>query len=83
MLEIRLYELYNYVTVFLIVESRTTLSGKPKPLYLKENWQKFKKYYDKIRRFEVDLDENATDKWANEAKIRQEGLRLALRDQTK
>lgn len=83
LLEIRLYELYNYVTLFLIVESRTTLSGRPKPLYLKDNWEKFNKYYHKMRRFEVDLDENPKHRWANEIKLRDEGLRLALKDQTK
>jgi hypothetical protein len=82
MLEIRLYELYNYVTLFLIVESRTTLSGKPKPLHLKENWHKFEKYHDKMQRFEVDLDKNPMGRWDNEINIRQEGLRLALKNQT-
>jgi hypothetical protein len=36
MLEIRLHELYEYVTLFLIAESNLTLSGIPKPFYLKE-----------------------------------------------
>jgi hypothetical protein len=82
LLEIRLYELYRYVTLFLIVEGRTTLSGKPKPVYLKENWHRFEAYHSKMRRFEVDLDTNPKSYWANEIKAREEGLRLALQNQT-
>lgn len=77
-LEIRLYELYNYVTLFLIAESRETLSGKEKPLYLKENWSKFAKYHDKMRRIEVELARNIQIAWPNEHRMRNEGLRLAL-----
>jgi beta-1,4-mannosyl-glycoprotein beta-1,4-N-acetylglucosaminyltransferase len=77
-LEIRLYELYKYVTFFLIAESRETLTGKEKPLYLKENWSKFAKYHDKIRRIEVVLVRNITNAWPNEHRMRNEGLRLAL-----
>jgi hypothetical protein len=36
MLEIRLYELYEYVTLFLIAESNQTFTGKSKPLHLKK-----------------------------------------------
>ncbi|CAF1290412.1 unnamed protein product [Adineta steineri] len=81
-LEIRLYELYNYVTLFLIAESQTTLTGKSKPLYLKENWQKFEKYHDKMRRIEVELDEDPRGQWTNEIKMRRDGLLLALKNQT-
>lgn len=80
MLEIRLYELYDHVTLFLIAESARTLSGKPKPLYLKENWARYTKYHDKIRRVEVELDvlRQPSDSWENERKMRDVGLRLAL-----
>lgn len=78
LLEIRLYELYSYVTLFLIVESRTTLSGKPKALHLKDNWQRFESYHPKMRRFEIDLDHSPKSYWANEIQAREEGLRLAL-----
>lgn len=77
-LEIRLYELYKYVTLFLIAESRETLSGREKPLYLKENWSRFAKYHDKIRRIEVTLVRNVTNQWDNEHRMRNDGLRLAL-----
>ena len=40
-LEIRLHELYDYVTFFLIAESRSNIKWKRyKPLYLQENWSK-------------------------------------------
>ncbi|CAF1074626.1 unnamed protein product [Rotaria sordida] len=81
MLEIRLYELYDYVTLFLIAESNLTLSGKPKPLYLKENWSRFARYHNKIRRVEIDLMNSINktmDAWHNERTMRNEGIRLAL-----
>lgn len=83
LLEIRLYELYNYVTLFLIAESRQTLTGQDKPLYLKENWSKFAKYHDKIRRIEIQLVKNIKNPWLNEHQMRNDGLRLALSNITK
>ena len=77
-LEIRLYELHKYVTLFLIAESQVTLSGRVKPFYLKENWSKFSKYHNKIRRIEVNLVLNTTNSWNNEHRMRNDGLRLAL-----
>jgi beta-1,4-mannosyl-glycoprotein beta-1,4-N-acetylglucosaminyltransferase len=55
MLEIRLHELYEYVTLFLIAESNLTLSGIPKPFYLKHNWTRFTRYHKKIHRVEIPL----------------------------
>jgi len=77
-LEIRLHELYDYVTLFLIVESRDTLSGKEKPLYLEEHWSIFSRYNDKIRRIELQLVRNVKQTSSNERRMRNEGLRLAL-----
>ncbi|CAF1399980.1 unnamed protein product [Rotaria sordida] len=81
MLEIRLYELYDYVTLFLIAESNLTLSGKPKPLYLKENWSRFARYHNKIHRVEIDLMNSINktkDVWYNERTMRDDGIRLTL-----
>jgi beta-1,4-mannosyl-glycoprotein beta-1,4-N-acetylglucosaminyltransferase len=47
-LEIRLEELWEVVDIFAICESRFTFTGKPKPLHLTENFDKFKKYRKKI-----------------------------------
>lgn len=48
-LKIRLEELYEVVDLFVICESKYTFTGIPKPLYLSENINNFKKYNDKIR----------------------------------
>jgi beta-1,4-mannosyl-glycoprotein beta-1,4-N-acetylglucosaminyltransferase len=47
-LEIRLNELYEVVDKFLIVECSQGHTGKIKPFYLKENFEKFSKFSDKI-----------------------------------
>lgn len=47
-LEIRLHTLAQYVDYFVIVESATTFTGKPKPLYLRDNWELFSEFHDKI-----------------------------------
>jgi beta-1,4-mannosyl-glycoprotein beta-1,4-N-acetylglucosaminyltransferase len=47
-LKIRLSELYDVVDLFIIAESTYTHSGKPKPLHLSDNIEKFSEYKDKI-----------------------------------
>ncbi|KAF5722089.1 beta-1 4-mannosyl-glyco 4-beta-n-acetylglucosaminyltransferase [Fusarium mundagurra] len=47
-LEIRLDALYDYVDYFIIVESAKTFQASSKPLTLKENWGRFRRYHDKI-----------------------------------
>lgn len=47
-LEIRLNALYDYVDYFIIVESPKTFQGGKKPLVIKENWDKFRRYHDKM-----------------------------------
>lgn len=47
-LEIRLHSHVDWVDYFVIIESPTTFSGKPKPLVLKDNWDRFKEFHDKI-----------------------------------
>ncbi|KAJ7978952.1 Beta-1,4-mannosyl-glycoprotein 4-beta-N-acetylglucosaminyltransferase [Quillaja saponaria] len=41
MLEIRWRELYPYVSKFVILESNTTFTGIPKPLFFASNWARF------------------------------------------
>jgi len=48
LLEMRLAILDPYVDHFVIAESTTTFSGKPKPLYYEENKERFKKWHGKI-----------------------------------
>ncbi|KAK5130644.1 hypothetical protein LTR08_001854 [Meristemomyces frigidus] len=47
-LEIRLHTLSPYVDYFVIVESRTTFTGLPKPAYLEDNWEQFAAFHRKI-----------------------------------
>jgi len=47
-LEIRLHTLSRYVDYFVVIESPTTFTGKPKPLHLKENWDLFKDFHHMI-----------------------------------
>jgi beta-1,4-mannosyl-glycoprotein beta-1,4-N-acetylglucosaminyltransferase len=47
-LEIRLHTLSRYVDYFVIIESPTTFTGKPKPLHLRENWDLFKGFHHMI-----------------------------------
>ncbi|KAK1599960.1 family 17 glycosyltransferase [Colletotrichum navitas] len=54
-MEIRLNATYNYVDYFVIVESPKTFTGKPKPLTIKENWERFKPYHDKLIYHELEF----------------------------
>lgn len=54
-LEIRLNTLYDYVDYFIIVESPKSFQGNKKPLVLKENWSRFRRYHDKIIYHELDF----------------------------
>ncbi len=55
LLEIRLSELNDFVDYFVLVEARQNHQGKSKPLYFKENKERFKKWNDKIIHIIVDL----------------------------
>jgi Glycosyltransferase family 17 len=79
LLELRLRETYDEVDVFVIAEATRTFQGREKPLYLKDNWDRFSLWHDKIRRIEItDLAESG-DPWANEAASR-EHLKAGLHD---
>lgn len=47
-LEIRLHTLASTVDYFVIMESPFTFTGREKPLVLKENWDRFKEFHNKI-----------------------------------
>lgn len=53
-LDIRLHVLADVVDQFIIVEAPTTFSGKPKPLYFKEQQDRFAEFADKIIYFVID-----------------------------
>ncbi|MEI6238274.1 MAG: alpha-1,2-fucosyltransferase, partial [bacterium] len=62
LLEIRLSILDKYVDYFVIVEAVQTFSGDPKPLYYKENEQRYKKWKDKIIHYVInDVPANEDD----------------------
>lgn len=79
LLELRLRETYDHVDVFVIAEATHTFQGKEKPLYLKDNWDRFTPWHDKMRRIEItDLDPSA-DPWKNE-EVSREHLKEGLFD---
>lgn len=53
-LEIRLQELWDSVDVFVLAESNTSHSGKPKEYIFENNKDRFEKYMSKIRHVKVD-----------------------------
>ncbi|OLN86617.1 Beta-1,4-mannosyl-glycoprotein 4-beta-N-acetylglucosaminyltransferase [Colletotrichum chlorophyti] len=56
MLEIRLGQMAPAVDYFVIIESDKTFTDHPKPLYVKENWDLFKPWHDKIILRTMDLE---------------------------
>jgi beta-1,4-mannosyl-glycoprotein beta-1,4-N-acetylglucosaminyltransferase len=75
LLNYRLNLLYPYVDHFIICESIYTHSGKSKPLYFKDNIDKFDKFMDKILHLyiyeypyiEPNIDYAKNHQWANES----------------
>jgi beta-1,4-mannosyl-glycoprotein beta-1,4-N-acetylglucosaminyltransferase len=47
-LEMRLTELYETVDKFIVVEAEVTHQDEPKPSYLRDNWERFSPFHDKI-----------------------------------
>lgn len=69
LLEIRLRYLDGVVDKFVITECVITQSGEPKPLYFKDNEERFSKWKDKIIHNVVDnIPDNFTERKQNESK---------------
>jgi len=74
LLNYRLSILNEYVNYFIIVESKFTFTGKPKPLYYYNNKNKFKKFNDKIIHIIIDklpyiypnINYKKNEQWTNE-----------------
>ena len=79
LLEIRLQELYNTVDYFVIAEANMSHSGKPKTHILKENWERFKPWQDKIRLIEVNDFPETNISWVRE-KFQRDALVRGLYD---
>nr|OQO28973.1 hypothetical protein B0A51_03782 [Rachicladosporium sp. CCFEE 5018] len=69
-LEIRLNEHGQYMDWFVIIESPTTFSGLPKPLVLRENWDRFKDFHHKIIHRIVEDPITSTRIWDHEDYLR-------------
>lgn len=71
-LEVRLQTLASQVDYFVIVESRTTFTGLKKPLYLEDNWHRFKAFHDRIIYTIVEDPglQYSTSTWDHEALMR-------------
>ena len=75
-LEAHLEELYPLVDYFVINESSETHSGRAKPFFLKDNWERFSKYHDKIIRIETTKTyPQGTNPWVREISDRDQLLR--------
>jgi len=66
LLELRLTECYDHTDYFVIAESNKTFTGNPKPYNLEENWDRFKKFQDKIIYIKVDDMPDTDNPWARE-----------------
>lgn len=66
LLDLRLAELYNHVDHFVIVEATTTFQSNPKQLYLKDNWDRYARYHDKMIHVVVDDAPGDPDAWVND-----------------
>ena len=66
LLDLRLAELYDHVDYFVIVEATTTFQSNPKELYLKDNWDRYARYHDKMIHIVVDDAPGDPDAWVND-----------------
>lgn len=79
-LEIRLNELDGLVDRFILVESNLTHSGKPKPMWFRDNKHRFERFLPKITHIEV-LDMPVTDDpWVREIHQRNAMMRGIPKD---
>lgn len=65
-LKARLFELYNIVDYFILVEGTLTFTGNTKPLIYYDNLDQFSKYNDKIVHIVVDDFPITTNPWDRE-----------------
>lgn len=70
LLELRLETLYDHVDVFVLVESKFTFTGKEKPLYFKENKDRFSKWISKIRHLVIEEKNENNNAWDTEYRDR-------------
>lgn len=67
LLHLRFSEMYPWVDQFVIVESRSTFTGKPKPLHFEENKDQFARYMRKVSHVVIDeFPAHITSAWAKD-----------------
>lgn len=66
LLDLRLAELYEHVDHFVIVEATTTFQSNPKELFLRDNWDRYAKYHDKMIHIIVDDAPGDSNAWIND-----------------
>lgn len=66
LLEIRLEELWNVVDFFVIAEADITFQNQPKSFLLKDNWERFRPYQEKIRHIMINDMPRSNNPWDNE-----------------
>ena len=67
-LEIRMGEMAAEVDYFAVVESAMTFSDAPKPLYVRENWDRFAAYHNKIILHTLnETGQSFPDAWSRES----------------
>lgn len=66
-LEIRMGQMAEQVDYFVILEAAKTFTDEPKPLYVRENWTRFKKYHHKMILHTLNTDGvEFEDTWSRE-----------------
>ncbi|KLU81330.1 glycosyl transferase family 17 protein, partial [Magnaporthiopsis poae ATCC 64411] len=79
-LEVRLNTTYDYVDYFVVVEAPLTFTGLPKPLVIKENWDRLRPYHAKLFYHELQYPPNYNPPrpWDREDLQRDASLEQAL-----
>lgn len=80
-LEIRMNGTYDYVDYFVIVESSKTFTNRDKPLFIKDNMDRFAAYRDKIIYHHLEIPEGFHSNRANPAWDWEDLQRNAVYDQ--
>ena len=80
-LEIRLNDTYDFVDYFVIVESAKTFTNRDKPLFIKNNMDRFAAYRDKIIYHQLEIPDGFHSDRANPAWDWEDLQRNAMYDQ--
>lgn len=83
MLEMQLYEHYDYIHRFILVEAPISHTGNPKPLYYADNKERFAQYSDKIIHVianDLPTKEQNPDPWCREQAQRDAGMPYFMPD---